>query len=235
MSFEPIDIPLVWPLGKGAAIAYCDNVFSEAFCSNLIKFCEEHPEKSFAGKTSSGVQLHIKVSQDWSIKTTEGISEENEFDKRLYDGLWRVLYLYKKSIPQMNLPWSDPYVFRSDSGYQIQKYAQCSGYYDEHVDGAPWYSYTSNRVLGVIVYLNTVCNGGETFFSLHNLDIAAIAGRVAIFPANWTHPHGGRMPMSSDKWIVSTFVFCGKDNEDVHVCTEECKQSIDGEQNLQNN
>ena len=229
----PLEKPLIWPLGKAAGIAYVDNVFEESFCQNLIKFCQDNEDRSFYGKTSGGVQLHIKVSQDWHLTQSGPIptTPEEEFDKRIFNQLWRVLMLYKKSIPQLDLPWSSPYSMANDTGYQIQKYAQCSGYYSEHVDGAPFFAYSSNRVLGVVICLNTVEVGGGTHFPMHQTEIAAVAGRVAMFPANWTHPHCGTMPYSSDKWIVSTFVCSVMDNANPHVCTEEC---VSGDQEVQN-
>jgi hypothetical protein len=120
------------------------------------------------------------------------------------------------------MPWSEPYSIDNDSGYQIQRYHRCSGYYSEHIDGAPFFSYSANRMLGVIVYLNNVELGGGTHFPMHQLEISAVAGRVAMFPAYWTHPHSGLMPYSSDKWIISTFVQSVLDSQGSHVCTEEC-------------
>ena len=61
-------------------------------------------------------------------------------------------------------------------------------------------------MLGAIIYLNTVETGGETYFREHDLKIPAKAGSIALFPAYWTHPHQGCVPISDDKWIVSTFV-----------------------------
>jgi hypothetical protein len=56
------------------------------------------------------------------------------------------------------------------------------------------------------MYLNTIERGGETFFPLHDLKIKATAGTISLFPAAWTHPHTSCVPISSDKWIVSSFI-----------------------------
>jgi hypothetical protein len=96
----------------------------------------------------------------------------------------------------------------SDTGYQVQRYKQNSGFYNEHIDGSPWISGSTTRTLGLILYLNTVQEGGGTNFPFHQTTVDAVAGRVAVFPAYWTHPHEGLMPLSSDKWIVSSFIRC---------------------------
>ena len=202
------DKPLMWPAGKASAIAYVDGAFPEDFCSSLIALCQSLPDKSFQGKTLGGVHLETKVSTDWHLDQAAGLPEtaEQEYDKRIFDQLWRVLDLYRGNIPQLANPGNVDQCMVSDTGYQIQCYPRQSGFYGEHIDGAPWLNAASTRTLGVIVYLNTVVDGGGTMFPMHNLVVDAVAGRVAVFPANWTHPHCGMMPMSEDKWIISTFV-----------------------------
>ena len=57
------------------------------------------------------------------------------------------------------------------------------------------------------MYLNTVPKGGGTNFPLHDVTIDAVCGRISFFPANFTHPHAGLMPLSSPKYIISTFCY----------------------------
>ena len=47
-----------------------------------------------------------------------------------------------------------------------------------------------------------------TIFPDHKVRIKANAGDIAMFPANWTHPHAGAVSISDDKWIISTFIEC---------------------------
>jgi hypothetical protein len=35
--------------------------------------------------------------------------------------------------------------------------------------------------------------------------VDCVPGRIVLFPTSWTHPHGGRTPLSSEKWMISTF------------------------------
>jgi hypothetical protein len=58
----------------------------------------------------------------------------------------------------------------------------------------------------MVIYLNDVEYGGETNFPLHEIAVTPKAGRIVFFPATWTHLHESRVPISSDKWIISSFI-----------------------------
>lgn len=212
----------IWPAGRSSAIAYMDNVFTEKFCSSLINFCEDNSDQCIQGKTLGGVKLDTKVSYDWYLEQPQDIpqNKSQEFDKRIFTKLWEVLSLYKNTIAQLSNSTNAEFCMINDTGYQIQKYPKNTGFYNEHIDGAPWTGVAARRTLGVIVYLNTVEKGGGTAFPAHDCIVDAVAGRVAIFPASWTHPHCGLMPVSSDKWIVSTFVESSGSN--ASQCGPEC-------------
>lgn len=210
IEFQIKDLPesdMVWPAGKHGLIGYCDSIFEESFCSSLISLCENMPERSAYGATIGGLQRHVKNSLDWRLDSDYEIPEnqEQEFDQRIYNEIQKVVNLYRLSFP--HLKFFDPNSFcKNDTGYQVQRYTKNIGSYLEHVDGAPWID-TEPRTLAAIIYLNTVSYGGGTQFPLQNVTIDAIAGRIALFPSYWTHPHSGLMPLSSDKWIISTFLY----------------------------
>jgi hypothetical protein len=202
--------PLTFPAGRQSAIAYVDGVFDEGFCTNLIKHCEENSHYSKIGRTMGGTDFRIKVSTDWNlnVEANSPSEKELEFDRRIFEQIWKVINLYKETFPTLRHADSFDYCMVSDTGYQVQKYKQNSGFYNEHIDGAPWLGGSETRTLGLILYLNTVSEGGGTNFPFHQTTVDAVAGRVALFPSYWTHPHEGLMPLSSDKWIVSSFIRC---------------------------
>lgn len=202
--------PLIFPAGRQAAIAYVDGVFDEGFCTNLVKHCEENSHYSKIGRTMGGTDLRIKVSTDWNlnVEANSPSEKELEFDRRIFEQVWKVVNLYKETFPVLRMPDNFDTCMVSDTGYQVQRYKQNSGFYNEHIDGSPWISGSTTRTLGLILYLNTVQEGGGTNFPFHQTTVDAVAGRVAVFPAYWTHPHEGLMPLSSDKWIVSSFIRC---------------------------
>lgn len=111
----------------------------------------------------------------------------------------------------------DKYIFEFDeisecphlynSGFQVGVYRKNVGYYQEHFDSAQWAPKPiDKRILAVVVYLNTVEVGGEIIFTKQNLNYSPKSGSIVIFPASWTHPHIAKTPISSDKWIVTTFI-----------------------------
>ena len=91
-----------------------------------------------------------------------------------------------------------------DSGYLLQMYRKGEGFYKSHVDSLP--NAYPERILSVVIYLNDVDEGGETYFDRHDLGVKPRAGRACIFPSGWTHPHGSKVPISDDKYIISTFM-----------------------------
>jgi hypothetical protein len=199
---------MVWPSGKQGFIGYCDGVFDDNFCSNIIDLCESNAEKSKVGKTLSGVILYIKNSLDWSLDANYDIplNPEQEMDYRVNQELQKVVNLYRLSYTHLSFGHDSEHFGLNDSGYQVQKYEKNIGFYNQHIDGALWID-SGPRTLAALIYLNTVDYGGGTQFPVQDVTIDAVAGRVALFPAYWTHPHSGLMPLSSDKWIISTFLY----------------------------
>ncbi|VTS01062.1 proline hydroxylase : 2-oxoglutarate-Fe(II) oxygenase family enzyme OS=Microcystis aeruginosa (strain NIES-843) GN=MAE_45110 PE=4 SV=1 [Gemmata massiliana] len=65
---------------------------------------------------------------------------------------------------------------------------------------------TLHRVLLFMFYLNTVSDGGETAFFHQNRTIRPQRGRMVIAPAGFTHTHKGYVPLSDDKWILTSWV-----------------------------
>jgi hypothetical protein len=55
-------------------------------------------------------------------------------------------------------------------------------------------------------YLNDVDEGGTTDFVYQNRQIRPKVGRMVIAPAYFTHTHRGSMPISSDKYILTSWV-----------------------------
>ena len=55
-------------------------------------------------------------------------------------------------------------------------------------------------------YLNDVKEGGETEFYHQKIKIKPKAGTLVLFPAGFTHTHKGNMPISNDKYIITTWL-----------------------------
>lgn len=57
-----------------------------------------------------------------------------------------------------------------------------------------------------MVFLNDVEVGGETEFFYQQFGISPKRGTVVIAPAAFTHTHRGAMPISSDKYIFTSWI-----------------------------
>lgn len=87
----------------------------------------------------------------------------------------------------------------------IQKTKPGQGYHVFHSERCNILS--SGRHLTTMVYLNDVLDGGETEFLYQNRRIKPRAGRVVIFPVEWTHTHRGNPPLSGDKYIMTSWLY----------------------------
>lgn len=63
-----------------------------------------------------------------------------------------------------------------------------------------------HRVLFFMFYLNTVETGGETEFYYQKKAIQPKQGRMVIAPASFTHTHKGNVPVSDDKYILTSWI-----------------------------
>jgi hypothetical protein len=67
-------------------------------------------------------------------------------------------------------------------------------------------NHLSSRYVVLLWYLNDVERGGGTRFPKLDVEIAARAGRLLMFPPYWMYQHEGLPPESGDKYILSTYL-----------------------------
>ncbi len=89
----------------------------------------------------------------------------------------------------------------SPKGMSVQKTRPHQGYHAWHCENADLV--TSSRVMAYTLYLNAVEEGGETEFLYQGVKIKPEPGKLAIFPAYYTHPHRGNPIYKGIKYIVS--------------------------------
>ncbi len=198
---------------KSTHIVVVPDIIDLGLCAELIESCKKDWDSLFyAGPTIAGVDFSVKYTMDFDFSGKQaeqrGCNYElyKSYEDKVVASLWTAISLYTEAYRELR---QCPTLW--DSGFRLQKYQKGSGFYRPHHDGAPWDpDPTSRRVLGVVMYLNTVERGGETSFPEHNLKVKATAGSIAIFPASWTHPHQACVPVSSDKWMISSFIICDR-------------------------
>lgn len=214
-----MSVDIRYLIEKKDMIAVFDGLINPTVCDRLI--AELRPiwdAISKNGKTAGGVMPLTKSSRDSALSQSE-LSDywNNTFaiiENKIFEGLTAAVSWYRAEFDAL-YAWANV----DDTGFQLQQYPQHSGFYRQHVDSMPG-DLSSDRVLGCIIYLNTVEVGGETDFPMHGASVKPVAGRIALFPGTFTHPHVGRPALSEDKWIISTFLLNSlNDPQDLPVPT----------------
>lgn len=204
-----------FPLGKAAGIAEYSNALDASMCNELISCLTEDFSTLFStGPTIGGFNPYMKLCMDTSFMNPEQYTPNlkyfrtySEICNSFNTTVWSCIADY---IEQFRDLWQAPNVHCT--GFRIQRYERNVGYYRWHCDAVPWNPIADGtdtvRILAVVVYLNTIDEGGGTYFPMHDLVTTAEVGKVVVFPTTWQFPHQGLVPLSSDKWIISQFINC---------------------------
>lgn len=93
----------------------------------------------------------------------------------------------------------------------LQKYQQGKGgYHHWHSEIYPHphdpQQASLHRALVFMYYLNDVNEGGETEFIYQQVKLKPTAGNLVLFPAGFTHTHKGCVPVSCNKYILTSWV-----------------------------
>ena len=93
--------------------------------------------------------------------------------------------------------------FGIPEGYNVIWYKPGQAYHVVHADRHPT-GKLSRRYLTLLLYLNTVDQGGETEFPHQELKIKPVEGRCIIHPADWTYSHKSH-PSEEAKYVFNIF------------------------------
>jgi hypothetical protein len=170
-----------------------DDVLSPDICNYLIKFYEDNVdkvEKIDIEKKPSFSQLNFTENHQ---QTEDSIKIHNYVISRVLD--------HKKKYYE----YVDSRCFPKEHAFEqfrIKKYRNNGDdLFDSHVDVKDYES--ARRYLSFMFYLNDVDEGGETIFT--GLSIKPKTGRLLVFPPLWMYPHKGCIPISNEKYIMSTY------------------------------
>lgn len=197
------------------------NAFTESECEALIHESEEAISSGAAweGRNTTGEfgetgVSKFKKSTDYQIDMKSSlasliIAKFNQYTDN---------YLGNFPVDVCDCCHSDTYshqgVVSGKTHYpllQIQKYDKGSGHYGTwHVEKEN--ANTSIRQFVYILYLNTVDEGGETGFLFKEegnddfFKVKPSRGKLIIHPASWPYVHKGYMPITQDKYILTTWL-----------------------------
>ncbi|MCB1582279.1 MAG: 2OG-Fe(II) oxygenase [Marinicella sp.] len=158
-------------------------VLQQAVLSGMVKYVRKYP---FLLAGAIAVQ----------VQTQHGVEQISYVD---------IPNLSDQSVAQLIMA-----VYRLGT-INIQKYNKNEGgYFYYHSEIYPHPRDPSNdalhRTLLWMFYLNDVEEGGETEFYFQNFKSKPKQGSLVIAPAGFTHTHRGNMPISSDKYIFTSWV-----------------------------
>ena len=189
---------------------------SSDFCLNLINLFEDDSNKyKYQGLTLGGLNKQVKDTTDMIIP--ENDKKWYKYHSFLIKELQRNLKKYLNHLDNPNeinnegqltinmYSHFDKINLKSDV-FLMQKYKQSTGKYIYHNDFMINEKEKKYRVVTFLWYINTVEEGGETCFG-ESFKIKPEQGKLILFPACWTFPHCGKMPLSSDKYIVTGWLY----------------------------
>lgn len=211
------------------------NVLSDELCDRLVTR-HQSSDQVVKGRTGHGVMPNLKDSldvsmvnkADWQDVQLEIINATYPHIRKYFEKHYFAVIgalnptlnhpqtgeptsVTKENFQEVGLPYLDQliqYVFRYD-GFTVQKYNKAvGGYHYWHSEIYPQLPLNEplHRVLALIYYINDVDEGGETSFYYQKMSVKPKKGTLAVFPAGFTHTHKGHVPISSDKYVVTSWL-----------------------------
>lgn len=181
-------------------------------CDEIIDLFERNPNKRH-GYTLGGVNKKVKDTTDLVIEKNDDDWSEiyNFLESELTVNLQKYLENINRSYKNIN-DKSNSYELLSNnkieiSPFMVQRYKKNEGKYMYHNDFHINHENKSFRVLTYLFYLNDVYEGGETEFLAGEIKIVPKKGKLILFPSSWTFPHCGKMPISSNKYIITGWIY----------------------------
>ena len=177
-------------------IGVYDKVTSPKMCKKIINFFEDNKDLHIRGRYS----LNGQIVRDPSVKDSMDLYMEFNVDAIPNIIIAKVLNAYTSLYIDTFTSTEIVDEFSVDMGYNLQRYNPGQGYHFLHCEN---YGRGMERVLAWTLYLNTVTDGGGTYYPEYEKIIDAVEGRLCIFPAFWTHAHKGIVSDTQTKYIAT--------------------------------
>jgi hypothetical protein len=200
---------------------YCRSIYvnnsslSKPLCNEIIKMYEVDNDK-YEGVTKGGLDKNTKDTLDLIITDeTKWIKIKKALHKELIQNLDKYVDRLNDCPDYLNTDQLTDMKFRFFARFKgphqiptfmIQRYRKNIGKFVYHDDTHNDYKNNRFRIITYIWYLNDVCEGGETVFS-GRYAVKPTTGKLVLFPATWTYPHCGKMPISGDKYILTGWIY----------------------------
>lgn len=212
-----------------------DNALSPELCQLLIDTFEQSPHKT-VGRTGGGVDVNKKISTDLYLNEHPAYREVlNQViavttqHAAAYFKKYHFALIAPVALTIQHPATGQPVALTHDNyqefgaskaedymrllyrlgPIQAQKYDAGKGNYNYwHCEVYPQAPHNEplHRTLLFMYYLNDVAEGGETEFYYQQRAIKPKAGTMVIAPAYFTHTHRGCIPVSNDKYILTSWI-----------------------------
>ena len=179
-------------------IGISDKVFTSKQCSEWIQVFDSNVLEQYEGYFTNCMDKNLKHVTEMAFKDSSTLTT------KLNISLVEYMKEYIKNIEwDYTSIWHQKTVW--DKG-KYKKYLKGEGHYNHiHQERDGWYE-LSARLFSVLVYLNTVEDGGETVFPLHDVSCSPMVGRICIWPSGFPYLHYGKMPVSDSKYAINTWL-----------------------------
>jgi hypothetical protein len=187
---------------------------SKELCADIINLFENE-ENKYKGITISGLNTNVKDTFDFVIPH---ISKKWEKIYKFLNNEISINIIKYFNYLNNNFDFTNPnqktdqvYKFFEKKNFYynfflIQKYKAKEGKYIYHDDAQISTDLNKYRIITFLWYLNDVNEGGETCFN-GEFCVKPETGKLIFFPATWSYPHCGKMPISNDKYILTGWIF----------------------------
>lgn len=184
-----------------------ENSFSDRECDEMIEQFENEHFLHYNGVTGGGYTPQTKRTSEINITCEKSWQSWNALCfKRLNEALQKyAIHCVEKCHNNTLIDILHGNGKINDTGYQLQKYMKEQQYYKWHQDGSIKEGHNEHRIITYLWYLNTVDEGGETYF--YHGKVKPEKGKLVLFPAFWNYNHKGETPISHDKYIITGWVY----------------------------
>jgi len=175
-----------------------DGVLDENTCKNAIETCNAKSDQQYRWDNQHKPQYNVL---NISYEADNGDREWDVIQSLIITGVQFSAQQYMKDLS------CESYWPNKNSLEQIKliKYLSSEGdRFDLHIDMGDVES--SKRFLAIQFFLNDVEEGGEIFFPTINRTVTPKAGSVLLYPPNWMYPSQDYTPVSSNKYILTTYL-----------------------------
>lgn len=218
-----------------------DGALDAGFCRALIERFEASPHR-YPGRTGHGVDTGKKLSTDLQLDrhadwqdALDAIHQATVVHLEAYLRRYHFALIAPVAMTVRHPASGEPVALTHDNfadagapmaaelmaalyrigGVQMQKYDAGRGNYAYwHCEVYPQPGDDAlRRALLWMYYLNDVDEGGETDFYYQRRSVRPRTGRMVIAPGGFTHTHRGRVPVSGDKYILTSWILFARPEE----------------------